>query len=114
VKQSEEAFEQEEIVGVRFSEGVAVEWEVVLWHIALLLSGMQYFLRACNITWGYHIEKGCSGKTTNLACFWDFNFWTMGARDMDMGRRIWRWEIGGLSSGRVARTESRCGWRGQG
>jgi len=39
VKQSEEAFGQEERVGGQSFEGDVVEQEVVLWHIASLLSG---------------------------------------------------------------------------
>jgi len=82
-----------------------MEREVVLWHIASLLSGGRYFLRARDITWGCHVAKGCSGKTTNLVCFWDFHCRTMGARDMDMGRWIRKWMIGGLSHDAVARAE---------
>ena len=57
MKQSEEAFGQEETVGGRSSQGAAVEWEVVFWHIAPLLSGGRYFFRAHDTTWCYHVAK---------------------------------------------------------
>jgi len=87
---------------------------VVLWHIAPLLSKGQYFFRSRDITWGYHVEIECSGKTMNLTCFWDFDNQTMGACDMDLGHQIWEWLIGGLSHGGVASAKSGCGWQGLG
>ena len=114
MKQTAEAFRHEETVGGRSSEGVVMEREVVLWHIALLLSGGWYFFRARDIMWCCHIAKGCLEKTKNITCFWDFNYRTMGARDMDMGHWIWRWETEGLSCSGVARAKSGCGWQGLG
>jgi len=65
-----------------------------VWHITPLLSERRYFLRACDITWGCHVAKYSTGKTANLAWFWDFNSQTSGPHDMDMGRQIWECLIG--------------------